>query len=265
MPQTPIARARVSVSASTREPTTRIVPADPTSRPPERSSPSAPAWSRPRVGPPSATIPRMPRPAARIVIPIPGRTSRTMPANGDSSGSAMSPVATRQRPCHSKTYSPPGPRSVATPRLAGPAPTRARPRPPSGISTLVEPRVAQPLGDRRPDHDRIAGRHERPVARCEREERVDRRRDEPAGRDEADVGWRSRVAPADDRGLPRLEQLAAQVGPVGQAERHVAQVDHQAAQAAGHVDREVTAARPEPDRVAEAELGDRRAARAAGR
>ena len=61
-PQTPIARARVSVSASTRDPTTRIVPADPTSRPPERSSPSTPAWSRPRVGPPRATIPRMPAP-----------------------------------------------------------------------------------------------------------------------------------------------------------------------------------------------------------
>ena len=46
MPRMPIARARVSVSASIREPTTRIVPASPTSRPPARSSPSA----RPRRG-----------------------------------------------------------------------------------------------------------------------------------------------------------------------------------------------------------------------
>ncbi len=44
-------------------------------------------WSRPRVGPPRATMPRIPRPAARIVIEVPGRTSRTMPATGVSSGS----------------------------------------------------------------------------------------------------------------------------------------------------------------------------------
>ena len=39
MPRTPIARARVSVSASMREPTTRIVPASPTSRPPRAQLP----------------------------------------------------------------------------------------------------------------------------------------------------------------------------------------------------------------------------------
>ena len=37
-------------------------------------------------------MPRIPRPAARIVIEVPGRTSRTMPATGVSSGSTMSPV-----------------------------------------------------------------------------------------------------------------------------------------------------------------------------
>ena len=30
---------------------------------------------------------------------------------------------------------------------------------------LVEPRVADPLSDRRPDHDRITGRDQRPIAR----------------------------------------------------------------------------------------------------
>ncbi len=168
-PQTPIARARVSVSASTREPTTRIVPAEPTSSPPERSSPSAPAWRRPRVGPPRATTPRMPRPAARIVMPVPGRTERTIPANGDSTASAMSPVATRQRPCQSKTYSPPGPCS---------SPRRGRPthRPPGSRHGrrrdlhLVEPGVAQSLGDRGTEHDRIAGRR-RAAGRPERARR----------------------------------------------------------------------------------------------
>ena len=39
---------------------------------------------------------------------------------------------------------------------------------------LVEPGIAQALGDRGPEHDRIAGRDERPVARREREDGVDR-------------------------------------------------------------------------------------------
>ena len=103
-----MALARVSVSASTREPTTRIEPAEPTSSPPARNSPSVPACRRPRVGPPRATIPRIPRPAARIVMPTPGRTSRTIPANGVSSRSPASPIAIRQRLRHGKTYSPEG-------------------------------------------------------------------------------------------------------------------------------------------------------------
>ena len=45
--------------------------------------------------------------AARIVIDVPGRTSRTMPAIGVSSGSTMSPVATRQRPFQGNSNSPP--------------------------------------------------------------------------------------------------------------------------------------------------------------
>ena len=208
-PHTPIARARVSVSASTREPTTRIVPADPTSRPPERSSPSAPSWRRPRVGPPSATMPRMPRPAARMVIPVPGRTSRTMPANGVSSASVISPVATRHRSCQSKTYSPVGPPSA--PRRVLPvqrAPGRGGVRRRRRVD-LVEPGVADQLGDRRPDDHRIAGRDQRPVARGQREQRVDRGVDQASGRAPGGRRLCSRVAsvqaasPATTRASPR--------------------------------------------------------------
>ena len=123
IPRTPIARARVKVSASTRAPTTRIVPARPTSRPPGRSSPLGPVASlrRPRVGPPSATMPRRARPAARTTIRTPGWTSRTIPLTGASRGSPCSPLAMRQPSRHGKSSSPPLRRAVLRegPRRAG--------------------------------------------------------------------------------------------------------------------------------------------------
>jgi len=152
-PQTPIALARVSVSASTREPTTRIVPADPTSRPPERSSPSAPAWSRPRVGFAQRHDARIPRPAARIVMLVRPDVTND-PANGDSTGSAISPVATRQRSCHWNTNSPPGPRS--SPRRGGPSTStrrasrsRGHPPRPAGDRGSVRRWVLRPRPSRR--------------------------------------------------------------------------------------------------------------------
>ena len=93
------------------------------------------------MGPPSATTPRIPRPAARIVMLVPGRTSRTMPANGVSTGSAMSPVATRQRSCHSNTNSPPGPRS--SPRRGWPVQ-----RPPGRASRVVGTSCSSSRGSR---------------------------------------------------------------------------------------------------------------------
>ncbi len=180
----------------------------------------------------------------------------------------MSPVATRQRPCHSKTYSPVGP--AARRRVAGRRVQRAPGRGVVGAVgrvDLVEPRVAEPLGDRRPDDDRIAGRDERPgrPARARTRRRPGRATRRRAGH-EADVGGAHRVAPVRAAvACHDSSSSAAQVGPLGQAQRHVAQVDHEAAEAAGHLDREVAPARTEPDRVAEAELGDRGRSRAAGR
>ena len=156
-----------------------------------------------------------------------------------------------------------GPGLVAAPRWLDPAIAGAR----GDLRRveLLEARVAEALGDRRPDDDRIAGRHERPVAGCEGEHGVDRRHHESTCRHEADVRGGHASRPGHDRRLPRLEELTAQVGPVGQPQRHVAQVDHEAAEPARHVDREMPAARAEPDPVAELELGHRRTCRAAGR
>ena len=57
-----------------------------------------------------------------------------------------------------------------------------------------------------------------------------------------------------------MEQLASPLLPLGQPHRNVAQVDEEPAEAACDVDREMAPARPEPDRVAEAEFGDSRLA-----
>ena len=175
-PRTPIARARVSVSASTREPTTRIVPADPTSRPPERSSPSVPglepAAGRAAEGhDPADAAPGGPDRDPDARAGPRGRSRRTAPRAGRR--------CRRSRPASgratAKTYSPPGPGARAAPRWPiQRSPGRAATS--VGGLELLEARVAEPLGDRRPDDDRIAGRHERPVAGCEGEHGVDRRR-----------------------------------------------------------------------------------------
>ena len=129
---------------------------------------------------------------------------------------------------------------------------RVRARPVSGA--VAEAGVAQPLGDRRPGDDRFARRHERPVARREsaatddRPGRSTRRRSRRRARDRLASGRAGDrlghpSAPGPEGRLPRREQVAPAVGAVGQPQRHVAQVDEQAAQAAGDVDREVPAAR----------------------
>ena len=127
-PRMPIARARVSVSASIRVPTTRIVPASPTSRPPGRSPPlraGGQAQLARASGRRASTMPRIalagrPERDRRARA----RTSRTMPATGASSGSGTSPVARRHLPRHVNRSSPPS--SVwRTP--AGPDPAVARP------------------------------------------------------------------------------------------------------------------------------------------
>ena len=84
-----------------------------------------------------------------------------------------------------------------------------------------------------------------------------RDRDQLEVRDRLDGHSRPPVA---DRGLPRLEQLAPPVRAFRQPQRDVAQVDDEAAEPAGDVDREVPAAAAEPDGVAEAELGGGRSA-----
>ena len=85
-------------------------------------------------------------------MPTPGRTSRTIPANGVSSRSPASPVAIRQRPRHWKTYSPDG--AFAPPRRLRPRPARAGDRfDAQWDRVFLEARVAHPLGERGADHD----------------------------------------------------------------------------------------------------------------
>ena len=266
-PRTPIARARVSVSASTREPTTRIVPARPdveaarpqlaigpgdvepaARRAAERDDPADPATGRPD---------RDRR--------CPGRTSRTMPANGVSTGRRCRRSRRASGRATRTAYSPP--RAVLSPR-PGPAPVHAAPPgcarrrlASAGTLALVEPGVAQPFGDRRADHDRSPAVDERPVAR-----RRARRAASTGAAISRRAGTSADVAGGHRASRPRRPRSATRRGapPRGRARSgrrsgHVAQVDHQATEPAGHVDREVPAARPEPDRVAEMELGDRRA------
>src|SRR6185503_15710926 len=287
-PRTPIARARVSASASTREPITRIVPARPTSSDVERSRPcrtsprSPPSDSRPLVGSPSASTPGIARPCARTRIPMPGRMSRTTPATGQSIGSTCSPAARVQCPPCSFTSSP---ASGAPPRLAravgwaidvqrspGRASSPAAPSPSSTSrgsrsrsaivvpATTVSPCVTSA---RSPGASRNPISMELPrTGRC-----ATRSRPRPCGCGGAAgstgltlvvIGGGSSIVSSvasEPQGLlPGVEQLPAALGPVRQTERHVAQVDEEAAEAAGHVDRELPAADTEADRVAEVEL-----------
>ena len=79
-------------------------------------------------------MPRMAWPVARSVSDVPGRTSRTMPATGASSGSGTSPVAIRQRPRHVKSSSPP---STVWRTPAGPEPPSRDQRAP-GVGSAID-------------------------------------------------------------------------------------------------------------------------------
>ena len=167
----------------------------PTSRPPGRRPPSGPVarLSRPRVGPPRATMPRIPRPAARIVID--GARADVADDAGDRRLERIDDVAGRDAPAR-----PPGEEVLAAVRaapaagLAGaddpadsvPAVARAR-LDRLGDHLVLEPRVAQALGDRGAHHDRGAGLDQRAVARRDREDRVDGRLDQAARRHELEV------------------------------------------------------------------------------
>ena len=269
IPRTPIARARVSVSASIREPTTRIVPASPTSsragaqlaRPVARSRRAG----RPRVGPPRATMPRRPRPGR----PDARCRSRAGPRGRcRRAGSRSARRARRRRRASGRASS-----NSSSPsrrrRMRGPAAgvsSGRRQRRSATHRRLDEPGVAQPLGDRRAGDDRLAGGDQRPVARRERgtstsigpstdgagRGRARGPAGEPAQRRRQPIAAPDRRAviasrPRPQRRLPRREQVAPAIGPLGQAQRDVAQVDEQAAEPARDVDGEVPAARPEPD------------------
>ena len=140
MPRTPIARARVSVSASIREPTTRMAPARPTSRLLARSVALAAGHER-AAGHGSARPGRRSRassgPDARMTMAEPGRTSRTMPATGVSIGSVRSPLGDA-----------PAPAPLEQQLALGDAPTGLRQSLPGRDGQLAQAGVAQPLGDR---------------------------------------------------------------------------------------------------------------------
>ena len=188
----------------------------------------------------------------------PGRTSRTMPATGVSIGSVISPLATRQRPRHSNSSSPSATRRPG--RRHG-----CRPGWPARSRRASRSRSAM----RRPGHDRS-----RPAATSGRSPGREAERDvEPARRAAARAATRPRPVARSSPSRTRPTAPACQAASrsrrrsarSGSRSGHVAQVDEQAGQAAPDVDREVAAARRQPDRVAEAELGHRRLARAPGR
>ena len=187
-PRTPIARARVRVSASIRDPTTRMVPANPTSRPPERSSPSLPVatWSRPRVGSTQGHDAAH-RPAAG---PDDDRRAGSHLADDarDRALDGLGELATGDAPA-----TPPVEQQLAlrdaTARLG-----RHR----VGDRDLHETRVAQPLRDRGAGHHRLAGRDQGAVTGRQRESDLDVLVDDRALPDQAQVtGHRLRVLGAD--------------------------------------------------------------------
>ena len=223
----PRSRARPSpgrASASPRRPASRrrgSCPPRPTSRPPERSSPSLPAaiCRRPRLGPPSATTPRIARPSARIVMPDPGPDLAD--DAGDRRFDRIGDVAGRNPPATAASRT--GTRPRISSRRAGSRPSSARRARSAGSGSSSSRRGR--AGARRSAlrDDRLAGRDERPVARREGERDLSGRVDEPAGADRG-PGRRarplptrrsaSRVDPGHERGLPRVEQLASQVGAI---------------------------------------------------
>ena len=190
-PRTPRALARVIASASMDDPTTRIVPALATSISEARTWPSrarGSGGSRPELGPPRTSELRGgPEPASRRQEPEPGTTSRTMPSNGASRGSACSPVAMRHRPPLRKRNSP---RSALGPRR-GRRRRATSPRFRGGRSLDdVGPRLPKALGELRAADDSLAGRYQRALARAETEGRHDRRHGERPNVDEREVDRR---------------------------------------------------------------------------
>ena len=232
---------------------------------------------------PAANAPRSARPATRSRISPPGRTVTTSPPTGGRTTSRWSPVTSRQRSFWPGTAraAPPrrwrrvaggaaGPRRPAIARgAAGPASS------PVGRGRhLVDPPVPQVLEQRVAGRDRRPGLDQRPVAGREREPRLEpvstRRRTGTSAsqsaaaactgtgaRAVAGVVASSRVASRPQVGLPRGERVPPPLEAVGQAERHVAQVDEQPGEPAGHLERGAADPRPEVDGVAEPQLDGR--------
>ena len=266
-PRMPMARARVSVSASIRVPTTRIVPARPTSRPPGRRPPLPPDGQAELAagGAAEGDDAADPWPVARSVMDVPGWTSRTMPATGASSGSGTSPVASRHLPRHVNSSSPPS--SVwRTP--AGPAPPSRDQRAPgsgsaddaietsSSRASRSRSAIGAPTTTDSPDLD------QRAVARGEREDRIDRRLDQPAQpapcsevrgppAGAGHAGPPGRTAACQARSCSRRPSARS-----GRRSGTSRRSTRRPAEAAGDLDGEAAPAAAEPDRVAEPEVGD---------
>ena len=172
-------------------------------------------------------------PLAWMTTAPPGRTSRTMPASGLSMVSDRSPLATRQRLRHSNSSSPRGTRSPGSGRAqAGTA-----------RSTSRGSRTRSMIGEPATTDSPTATSGRSPAARA-KVTSVPAARPGGGGatrpRPGAVVDHRSRPGP--QAPTASRQQVAPPVGPFGQAERDIAQVDEEAAEAARHVDREVPAA-----------------------
>ena len=185
----------------------------------------------------------------RIVIDEPGRTSRTMPATGVSSGSTMSPVAMRQRPLplEQRTRRRPGRAGRGRRRRPRPASRRASGSPAIGAShadTRPEPRrrgaarrsARRTTDDRRPP--RAAGR---PGRRREARRRPGPRSGRRAGtrreRSVAVIGAVTSVAQS--ASLPRRRAARAGGRPrSGSRSGTSRRSTQQPAEAARHLDRE---------------------------
>ena len=272
MPATPMARARVSASMSSRAPATRMPPgrADVDgARAQLRVRATATARStRPTTGCPQPTGPRSPMPLARMAM-WPAATSSTTPVDRATTTSMRRP---RQRPraprASAPTYSRSGPVARAR-RGAGPRPgrleqrrvelgarDRASPRSPrSGSSSRSVSRACSMTGwptrrpaPRRRTSARSPGRSAGAPSGCRAPSgsggaRTRRARASPLAAGQLAVaGVRRHASARPDRALPGLEQRPTALGALGQPERHLAGVHQQAAQAAGHVERDAAGA-----------------------
>ena len=232
IPRTPIARARVSASASIRdadhEDAARPPDVDP-ARPelPERVGRELQRGRAPRD--PAASAPRIAGPAARIRISPPGTTSMTSPPTGDSSRTRCSPVTIRQRSAR------PGQRreqlAVVRPSSRLPAPPAARAhrapatgrtarRPAAARSSVLDPRgragapaSGSPGAIRSPSDD------QRAVAGRQREPRLEPASQQRPGRDLVQRDsrhGRGHVMPPSPPTAPPAtrQQVAPALGPV---------------------------------------------------